>query len=94
MDNKSFINTLAHNTSIETSKISSFIECFAEIIAEECGNENKIALPGFGTFEGSKIDEKIVTDPTTGNNVLFPPSIELEFKSSGMLRKKIKEASK
>lgn len=88
------LSDISRRTSTDAGRVAEFLSLFADVIRDECGNENKIAIPGFGTFEGMKHDESVVQDLTTGRNMLLPPSIELQFKPGGMLRKKIKEGHK
>ena len=49
---------------------------------------DSVAIPGFGTLSCAKIDEQIVINPQTGQQILTPPQIKLSFKSSVVLRKK------
>ena len=49
-----------------------------------------IAVPGFGTFEGRKRNEAVVTDSATGKRRLEPPRVEVTFTMSNVLKNKIK----
>ena len=51
-----------------------------------CSNLESVAIPGFGTFTPIKSDERIVKD-ADGKSFLLPPSIELKWRPSVMLRK-------
>lgn len=88
------ISDISRRSSIDAARVARFLAVFADIIREECGNENNVAIPGFGTFEGVKHDESVARDLASGRNMLLPPSIELQFKPGGMLRKKVKEVQK
>lgn len=88
------ISDISRRSSIDVARVARFLAVFADIVREECGNENNVAIPGFGTFEGVKYDESVVRDLASGRNMLLPPSIELQFKPGGMLRKKVKEVQK
>ena len=94
MDSKTFTSTLAGRQACEPSEAARLIEGFAAVIREQCGCGNRVALPGFGTFEGVKRDEEITTDLATGCRMLLPPSVELIFTAGGMLKKKMKEGRK
>lgn len=50
---------------------------------------DSVSIPGFGTFTTEKYDERIVDDADSGKRVMLPPSIEMRFKSSVVIRKKI-----
>ena len=90
--------TLLNNPFVTSGYIAPEYFCDRERETEELlrwlVNENNVAIPGFGTFEGVKHDESVVRDLTSGRNMLLPPSIELQFKPGGMLRKKVKEVQK
>ncbi len=91
MDNKTIVSTLSHKLGRDTKDINILIEGLATIIKEQCGNMNAIAIPGFGTFEPIKEDERITTDLSTGKRLLLPPEITLNFSASAILRKKMTE---
>ena len=63
------------------------------MVREECAKANRVAIPGFGTFEGVKHEEEITSDLTTGKRMLLPPSVEVRFVAGSMLKKKLKEGS-
>lgn len=50
---------------------------------------NSAAIPGFGTFESAKTDERIVTE--NGERILMPPAIDVRFNPSVVLRNKLKQ---
>ena len=91
MDNKTIVSSLAQRLGREPKDINILIKGFATIIKEKCSNMDAIAIPGFGTFEPQKEDERIVTDLSTGKRMLLPPEITLYFTSSAILRKKLTE---
>lgn len=91
MDYKTFVSNLARKTGCNNDTAAGLVESFGMILREECGNTGRVAIPGFGSFEGIKNDEEIITDLATGKRMLLPPSIEVRFIPGGMLKKKIKE---
>lgn len=91
MDNKTVIATLSQKLGRDPKDISILIEGFATIIKEQCGDMNSVAIPGFGTFEPIKEEERITTDLSTGKRVLLPPEITLSFSASAILRRKMAE---
>ncbi|MDE6494857.1 MAG: HU family DNA-binding protein, partial [Duncaniella sp.] len=52
-------------------------------------DRDSIAIHGFGTFKAEKTDERIETDAETGRRMLYPPKIEMTFRPSVVLRKKL-----
>jgi len=94
MDNKAFVTHLAQRMACDTSCAGRMLDSFASLLGEQCGRGNKVAIPGFGTFEGIKHNEEITTDLTTGKRLLLPPSIELRFIAGGMMKKHLKNGRK
>ena len=91
MDAKNFTSTIAKAADCEPSQAAELLKAFANILKEECGAERRVAIPGFGSFEGVKHEEEVITDLATGHQLLLPPSIEIRFTASGSLKKHIKE---
>ncbi len=90
MDNRSFVGSLAQRLGCDAATAARLIDGFGMILREQCGEENRVAIPGFGTFEGVKHDEEITTDLVSGKRMLLPPSIEVRFAAGGMWRKRVK----
>jgi len=93
MDNKTIVSNLSQKLGRDPKEISALIDGLATIIREKCGNLSDIAIPGFGTFAPIKEDEKVITDLSTGKNILLPPQISLNFEPSIVLRKKVANRS-
>lgn len=91
MDNKGFVATLSRKLAREPKDITALIEGLAASFRENCGNMDSIAIPGFGTFEPVKEDERVSADLSTGKRLLLPPQIVLEFHPSSILCKKLNE---
>lgn len=93
MDNRKFIEGLAKRLGCDNDTAMRLTEGFGVVVREECAKANRVAIPGFGTFEGVKHDEEITADLTTGKRMLLPPSVEVRFVAGSMLKKKLKEGS-
>ena len=91
MDNKGFVAVLSKRTAREPKDIAALIEGLSASFRDRCGNMDTIAIPGFGTFEPIKENERISTDLSTGKRLLLPPQITLSFQLSAILRKKLIE---
>lgn len=89
MDNKTIVGAVAKKMGRESRDITALIEGLAQVLKERCGELDSVAIPGFGTFEPVKDDEKIVTDLVTHKRIMMPPVINLNFKPSSLLRKRI-----
>lgn len=90
MENKSFLGAVAQRAAIDNSLAGKLTEALSAIVAESAANDRRVAIPGFGTFAGIKRDEEVVENPATGRMLLMPPSLQLEFFPSSMLKKAMK----
>lgn len=93
MDHKTIVGTIAKKMGRESRDINALIEGLAQVMKERCGELDAVAIPGFGTFEPIKEDEKIVPDLVTHKRIMMPPAITLTFKPSALLRKRINEST-
>jgi len=89
VDNKAFITKLGKALNRETAEVTTLVEGLCKVF-KECGaGQDSIAIPGFGTFKSEKSEEHVVTDDSTGERILYPPVIAMEFQPSIVLRKKL-----
>ena len=89
MDSRQFAATISRNTGLDARKVSLAIETIAAILSRECADLSAVAIPGFGNFIPEKKDEEIHVDPVTLDRTLLPPSIQVTFRPSVILRKRI-----
>jgi Bacterial nucleoid DNA-binding protein len=90
MDNKTFISRLAKRLNREQGQVAALTDGLLTAFREAATSLDSIAIPGFGTFKTEKTDEQISTDAVTGRRMLLPPKIEMTFRPSVVLRKKMK----
>lgn len=90
MDNKKLVETIASNMGRTTQDINKLIEAFAGVLRTRCGEMDSVIVPGFGTFEPKKRNERVMQHPKTGKRILVPPKIVLGFKVSNVLKAKLK----
>lgn len=88
MTQDELINLLAEKEGVSPSVTGLMVKTVAECIADNCRRMYAVAIPGFGTFQPQKSDERIVVDKS-GARTLLPPEISLLFRSSVLLRKKL-----
>ncbi len=91
MDNKSFVSHLSQRLDIEAEETTRLVDTLVDTFSRIAADGDSIPLPGFGTFQPVKEEEKIVTTPD-GKRMLMPPAIRLTFKESVVLRKKLKQS--
>ncbi len=90
MDNKKLIETVASNLGRSTADVGKLVDALAGVLRTRCGEMDSVVVPGFGTFEPKKRDERVMIHPSTGKRMLVPPKITLNFKVSNVLKAKLK----
>jgi nucleoid DNA-binding protein len=90
MDNKKLIETVATNLGRSTTDVEKLVDALAGVLRTRCGELDSVAVPGFGTFEPKKRNERVMVHPSTGKRMLVPPKVILGFKVSNVLKAKIK----
>lgn len=90
MDNKKLVETLATKLGRSADDINKLQEGLAGVLRTRCGDLDSVIVPGFGTFEPRKRNERVMVNPKTGKRMLIPPKIVLGFKVSNVLKSKLK----
>lgn len=86
MAHKNISASVASAMGIDQSSGKEIETAMVRTLLDYCSNLEAVAIPGFGTFMPIKSDERIVKD-AEGKSFLLPPSIELKWRPSVMLRK-------
>ena len=90
MNNKQFISELSQRlgyTSQVTQKMMyQLIDAMGDVFQEG----NTVTVQNFGTFEVKKKMERVMMNPTTGQRVLVPPKLTLNFKISPTWKDQLK----
>jgi len=90
MDNKKLIETVAANLGRSATDVGKLVDALAGVLRTRCGEMDSVAVPGFGTFEPKKRNERVMIHPSTGKRMLVPPKVVLNFKVSNVLKAKLK----
>lgn len=90
MDNKELVERLSKKLGRNKADINKLMGALAEVVKTKASELDSIAVPGFGTFEAKKKNERVVTNPSSGKRMLVPPKITLGFKVSNVLKSKLK----
>ena len=91
MDNKTLIDSVSRRTDLSKKDVTSLLEAMSSVIAERGRALDAVAIPGFGSFEPRKREERVMMMPSTGKRMLLPPKISLTFKPSAILKQKLRE---
>lgn len=81
------ISSLAEHYGLTADECKTRLSVLSNVITGLCADLDSVAIPGFGSFQPVKHEEKLVAD-ATGRRFLVPPCIKVGLKSSVVLRKK------
>ena len=90
MDNKKLIDTVAANLGRSPKDVNKLLDAFVGVLTARCSEMDSVHVPGFGSFEPKKRDERIMIHPSTGKRMLVPPKVVLGFRVSNVLKTKLK----
>lgn len=91
MDTKGLIEKVAADLDMSREQASEILDSLCGLVGEKCADLDSIAIPGFGSFEPRKKNERVTVHPSTGRRMLVPPKISLSFRPSALLKQKIKK---
>lgn len=89
MDNKTLIDILAKKLNLTPEDVGELISSLCESLGECGANLDQVNVPGFGTFEPRKRNERVSVHPASGKRLLIPPKIVLNFKSTSSLKQRV-----
>jgi nucleoid DNA-binding protein len=81
---------LAKKLSLSKAEVNQRLEEVVTLITGELTKNNSVVVPGFGTLEVKKQEERIMTNPATGKRILVPPKLAVKFKVANTLKEKAK----
>lgn len=90
MTNKDFIAQLAQRTGYSAEDTQKMVNAVVEEMGDHFQEDDAVLIPTFGTFEVKKKLERIMVNPATGQRMLVPPKLVLNFKPSVNWKERIK----
>ena len=90
MNNKEFITALARKSGYKVEDTQNMVRSVVYNITARLTAGEQINFAGLGTFEVKKRMERIITNPGTGQKMLVPPKVVVNFKPVSSLKEKIK----
>ncbi|MCM1079193.1 MAG: HU family DNA-binding protein [Bacteroidales bacterium] len=91
MNNKEFIATLAKNTGIGKERAQTLVNAVIAAMSSTFDEGDNVTVANFGTFEPKKRTERIIVNPSSGQRMLVPPKIVLNFKPAANVKGNIKK---
>ena len=90
MNNKDFITTLAARTGRSVEETQRMVDTVVETMGDHFQEDDTVLVPNFGTFEVKKKLERVMVNPSTGQRMLVPPKLVLNFKPNVGWKERIK----
>ena len=90
MTNKDFILELAEQTGYSPEYTQKMVNVIVETMGDIFQEDNIVLVPTFGTFEVKKKMERVMVNPSTGQRMLVPPKLVLNFKPNANWKEQIK----
>jgi len=91
MTNKDFILELAEQTGYSPEDTQKMVNVIVETMGDNFQEDNVVVVPTFGTFEVKKKMERVMVNPSTGQRMLVPPKLVLNFKPNANWKVQIKK---
>ena len=90
MTNKDFIADLAQRSGYSPEDVQRMVNDVVETMGDYFQEDNSVLIPSFGTFEVKKKLERVMVNPSTGQRMLVPPKLVLNFKPNQTWKDKLK----
>ena len=90
MNNKEFIAELAERTGYSAKDTQKLASNLIDALGDAFQEDNSVLIPNFGVFETKKKMERIMVNPATGQRMLVPPKLVLNFKPNQTWKDKLK----
>ena len=90
MNNKEFIAELASRTGFSAKDTQTLVNNIVNAMGDAFQEDNAVLVPNFGVFETKKKMERIMVNPSSGQRMLVPPKLVLNFKPNSSWKERIK----
>lgn len=90
MNNKDFIAELAQRTGYSAEDTQRFVNSIVEAMGDHFQESDNVVIPSFGSFEVKKKLERVMVNPSTGQRMLVPPKLVLNFKPHVSWKERLK----
>ena len=90
MNNKEFINAISQHESLSARDTQMLVNHLVAELTAQFENGGQLTVQNFGVFEVKKKLERVVTNPSSGQRMLVPPKLVLNFKPNANWKERIK----
>jgi nucleoid DNA-binding protein len=91
MNNKEFIAELSQRSGYSQEDTQKLMRTVVDAMGKSFEEGTPVFFQGFGTFEVKKRLERTVVSPTTGQRMLVPPKLVLNFRPVAAIKEKLKK---
>ncbi len=91
MNNKEFIAALSKKTGTSKENTQKMVNAVIAAMSDTFDGGESVTISNFGIFEPKKRLERIFVNPTSGQRMLVPPKIVLNFRPSAQVKEDIKK---
>ena len=81
---------LANKTGYSTEDTQQMVDLLIETMGDHFLEGDSVLIPNVGTFEVKKKMERIMVNPPTGQRMLVPPKLVLNFKPNVGWKERVK----
>ncbi len=90
MNNKEFISQLSVRSGYDVKDTQKLVNNIITAMSDAFVTDNSVIVPNFGVFETKKKMERVIVNPSTGQRMLVPPKLVLNFKPNQTWKEKLK----
>ena len=90
MNNKDFITALAARTGHSVEETQRMVDTLIETMGDRFQAGDSVVVQNFGSFEVNKKLERMMVTPSTGQRMLVPPKLVLNFKADVGWKERVK----
>ena len=81
---------MASRTGFSAKNTQTLVNNIVNAMGDAFQEDNAVLVPNFGVFETKKKMERIMVNPASGQRMLVPPKLVLNFRPTQTLKEKLK----
>lgn len=90
MNNKDFIQSLSKRTDMKADECQRIVKASFDAVAAILQDGETVTMSRLGTFEVKKRLERVIKSPSTGQPMLVPPKLVINFRPVNSAKEKYK----
>ena len=88
MNNKEFISALSQKVGLTANETQNVVRTAVRGIVDMLCDDNSVMMSGLGSFDVKKRLERVIVNPSSGQKMLVPPKLVVNFKPLASLKEK------